>query len=198
MPADWLARDWNYVARIFCCSVALMWAWPRLLPLRGPGTTIHAISVGIIGGLIGWAAWLLLLTPLMGEGAPWTVSEWALRTTAAVLVVPLFEEQLMRGYFLGLGTQWGETKSFDEAFEKKSVRDLAPGEMNAYGVVLSTALFTIGHALVEWPAAVVYGLLMCFIYRQRRDLLTLVIAHATTNFTLAMYVWTTGEWGLWG
>ena len=193
-----MAREWNYGARIVACAVALAWAWPRLLPLRGPGSTVHAITVGIITGLIGWTAWLLLLTPLAGDGAPWALSEWAMRTTAAVLIVPIFEEQFMRGYVLRLGTQWGETKNFDEAFEKRSVHDVAPGALNVYGVVLSTALFTAGHALVEWPAAIVYGLLMCFVYRQRRDLLTLIIAHATTNLTLALYVYTTGEWGLWG
>jgi len=141
---------------------------------------------------------MLLLAPFKGDGDFWALFPWALRTAAAVLLVPVFEEQLMRGYVLRLGTQWGEAKSFDEAFEKRSLFDLPPGRLNAWGVALSTALFALGHAMVEWPAAVAYGLLMCALYRWRKDMLSLVTAHATTNLALALYVWTTGDWGYWG
>ena len=198
VPAEWLAREWNYVARLVVVGGALAWAWPRLLPLKGPRSTLASIASGIGAGVIGCAAWVALLAPWASGADAWSLGAWSLRMAAAVLLVPVFEEQLMRGYFLRLGTQWQAEKSFDKAFEECSVHDLPAGKMSALGVALSTALFTVGHAVIEWPAAIVYALLMCALYRVRRDMISVMAAHATTNLALALYVWRTGDWGLWG
>ncbi len=203
IPADWLARDWNYIARIAIAGGALVWAWPRLLPLRGPGSLRLSIAAGAVAGVVGAALWIALMTPFAGEAQAWTPQEWWLRVGAAVLIVPIFEEQLMRGYLLRLGTQIGmarkrkEKDPFGVAFEQQSVFDLAPGRVNTFGVVTSIALFTIGHAIIEYPAAIVYGGLMVWLYVWRRDLIGCVIAHAVTNLLLALWVVGTGAWGLW-
>jgi len=195
LPFD---RATNYGLRIGLTGAALAWAWRRLLPLRGPRPAVASCAFGVVAGLLGCALWIAALAPFAEGAAAWTLPEWALRVAAATLLVPIFEEQLMRGYVLRLGTQWGETRSFDEAFEKRSVFEVPAGKLNAWGAALSTVLFAAGHAMIEWPAAIAYGLLMCALYAWRRDLLSLVVAHATSNLALGLYVWKTGSWGLWG
>jgi len=203
IPAEWLARDWNYVARIVLTTAALAWAWPRLIPLRGPGSLRLSIAAGIVAGVVGVAAWIALMMPFVSEGEAWDARGWWLRVAAAVLIVPLFEEQLMRGFLLRFGTQWGDARRakakdpLGESIEKRSVRDMEPGRVNAFGAALSIALFTVGHHTTEWPAAVAYGGLMVWLYAWRRDLLSCVIAHATTNLLLALYVCGFDAWGLW-
>jgi len=38
---------------------------------------------------------------------------------------------------------------------------------------------------------------MCVLYIIRKDLLSCMVAHGTTNFGLALYVYYTGHWQLW-
>ena len=49
----------------------------------------------------------------------------------------------------------------------------------------------------EWPAAIAYGLLMCILWARRKDLLSCIAAHATTNVALAAFVLMTGRWEYW-
>jgi membrane protease YdiL (CAAX protease family) len=74
---------------------------------------------------------------------------------------------------------------------------VAPGAASLLSVAASTALFALGHRAPEMPAAVAYGLLMAGLWVVRRDLLSCVAAHATTNVALALYVRETGSWGVW-
>lgn len=197
MPVDWLPRDWNYILRMVLTAGAIAWAWPRLIKLKGEGSTRLSVGAGVVAGVIGLFLWLAMMAPFVGDGQSWNAGEWWLRIAAATLIVPLFEEQMMRGFLLRFGTQWGKSKSFDDALDNQSVHELAPGQMNRMGVVLSTAVFTVGHAMIEWPAAIAYGLLMCFLLRWRRDMLSVIVAHATTNLLLALFVRSTGAWGYW-
>ena len=203
IPAEWLARDWNYVARIVVAGAALVWAWPRLLPLRGPGSLRLSLLAGVVAGVIGVVTWVVLMSPFTPAGEPWTPRAWWLRVAAAVLIVPIFEEQLMRGYVLRLATQIGIARkrgaddAFGDAFEKQSIRDLEPGRVNTFGVIVAIALFTLGHGYSEYLAAIAYGGLMVWLYVWRRDLISCVVAHAVTNLLLALWVVGTGAWGLW-
>ncbi len=42
-----------------------------------------------------------------------------------------------------------------------------------------------------------YGILISVLWITRKDLFSCIIAHATTNLTLALYVYFTGHWQLW-
>lgn len=63
--------------------------------------------------------------------------------------------------------------------------------------MISTVVFTLGHEVSQWPAAIAYGLLMAALWINRKDLLSCVIAHGVTNIALALYIWNTRQWGLW-
>jgi membrane protease YdiL (CAAX protease family) len=64
-------------------------------------------------------------------------------------------------------------------------------------VVVSSVAFALGHAPAQWLAASAYGLLMAGLWIVRRDLVAPITAHATTNLVLYLYVYVSGNWGLW-
>ncbi len=204
IPGDWLAREANYGLRILLAGAALAWGWRRIGPLRGPRSPLLSVAIGTGAGLVGTVLWILLLLPFVArEGAPWGASAFWLRFAAAGLLVPVFEELAMRGYVLRVAVQWGEARragSADplaEALERRSLRDLAPGAATTFAVLVSTLVFALGHNLREIPAALVYGLLMAGLWITRKDLLSCIAAHAATNIALAVYVRSSGSWGLW-
>ncbi len=193
-----------YALRLVLVTLALAWAWRWYPPLTGPRNPLGSVGVGVVAGLGGTAVWVALLTPFVPDGGePWGGAAFALRLVAATLLVPVFEELLMRGYLLRLALQWdearraGESEALPVALDERSILDVAPGAWSGWAVVLSTLAFTAGHAVPEWPASVAYGLLMAGLWIWRRDLLTCIVAHGVTNLTLAAYVWSTGSWGLW-
>jgi len=204
LPEDWLSREASYGLRILACGSALAWAWSRYVPLRGPRGILGSAALGTAAGLAGCIVWVALLIPLAPTGLPaWGLGAFTLRLAAAGLVVPLFEELLMRGYLLRLAVLWdrarrqGHDRPLSLALDERSIADVEPGGWTPLAVVISVAVFTLGHTPPEWPAATVYGLLMAGLWIIRRDLLSCVVAHAVTNVALAFYVRATGQWGLW-
>ena len=119
------------------------------------------------------------------------------------MLVPVFEEMLMRGYILRVAFQWDEARKqrlkdpLSVAFNERSVNEVQPGDWSWAAILISTVAFALGHQVREWPAAMLYGLFMAFLWVFRKDLLTSIVAHATTNITLALYVFTTGKWYYW-
>ena len=204
VPTDILPREANYAVRLVLVGAALAWGWKRYSPLRGPGRVSISIGVGILAGLIGTVVWIALIQPFdPPAGVEWELLPFVLRVVAAVALVPLFEELLLRGFVLRLVVQWGEAKRageeqpFGVALDERSVNDVAPGAWTLLALVISTVLFALGHAEHEWVAAIAYGLLMAGLWILRRDLLTCVVAHAATNGALAAYVMSRGAWELW-
>lgn len=204
VPGSWIGPELSYGLRIVACAAALAWAWRFYVPLRGPGGVAGSLGWGAAAGLAGTGLWIGLLTPLApAAGAPWGDPAFALRLVAAGTLVPLLEELLMRGYVLRLAVQWdraraaGTPQPFAQAFERQSIAQIEPGAWTPRALALATLLFAAGHAVYEWPAALVYGLLMGSLWIVRRDLLSCVAAHAVTNLALAVYVRATGAWQLW-
>lgn len=211
-----LSHEWDYALRIVFTAAWIAWAWRSWLPLRQPldgapsvGWAGSAVSLAIGGaaGVAGLWVWLALMRPFVPEaaaqGPAWTPLAWGLRTLAATLLVPLFEEQMMRGYVLRFALQWdraraaGESDPFGVALDLRSIDDVRPGDWTVTAVALSTLIFALGHAQIEWAAAIAYGLEMAGLTVWRRDLLTAVTAHAVTNLGLAIYVYSTGQWAFW-
>ena len=159
---------------------------------------------GVVIGLVGAVVWVKLVTPFAGTDAePWSRVGYGLRLTAAGLVVPVFEELLIRGYVLRVALQWDRARTaqcdsaFGEAFDNRSISEVEPSAWTWWAVIISTAAFALGHTMAEWPAALAYGLLMAGLWIACKDLLSCVIAHGVTNVALALYVWTSGAWQLW-
>jgi len=199
LPLD---RTTGYVARLVLAGGALVFLVRRTRGWTGPRRASVSALVGLVAGLGGIAVWILLLRPFASGGEPWTAMSFALRAAAATLVVPVAEELAMRGYVLRFGVQWGRFRAqgHEDAFGAAldaDLHDVEPGAWSWFAVLLSTALFAAGHAFVEWPAAIVYGLLMAALWIRRRDLLSCVVAHAASNAALAWWVHARGAWELW-
>jgi membrane protease YdiL (CAAX protease family) len=153
----------------------------------------------------GTALWIALSWPFIGPGGEaWGELDWAMRALGSSLLPPVFEELLMRGWVLGVAVEWdrarrapGARRALDQALDERSVHELEPGAWTPLALALSSALFALGHAPAHWPAAFAYGLLMCGLWIARRDLVSCVAAHATTNLVLALWVRASGNWALW-
>jgi len=203
--AGGLSRELDYALRIALTGLALTVLWPRLLPLRGPRSAAASLAWGGLAGVLGLGLWIAALTPFARpeDAESWSAAAFLLRLAAAVLLVPLFEEQLLRGWVMGVATQWerlrraGHPDAFDETFARRSLLELEPTAWTLGAVAISSAAFALGHTTTEWPAALLFGALMAGLRGARGDLLSCVAAHAVANLGLGLYVWITGAWALW-
>lgn len=200
---DWTTPAQNLVLRLVATPLALAWAWRWYVPLRGPRSPAGSIGVGAAAGVAGTALWIALRWPFAGEGEPWTGAEFVLHLAAAGLVVPVFEELVMRGYVLRLAVQWERVRSaglspvWGHVLDRESIGEVEAGAWTRRAVLASAVVFALGHAPGQWPAALAYGLLMAGLWIVRKDLLSCIVAHGVTNVTLALFLRQTGYWGLW-
>lgn len=113
------------------------------------------------------------------------VQQWVfivVRLLGIAVVVPIVEELFWRGFLL----RW----LVDPEWERVPL-----GEFTLSSCLTVTLMFTLAHP--EWLAAAVYCLLLNALLYWKKDLWLCVVAHAISNFTLAMYVLATGAWWLW-
>jgi len=203
--ADFTSIELNYILRFIAVASLLVWAWRWYIPLTGPRSPVASSLIGVITGLLGTVLWILLLLPMADtvEMTPWSPAAFILRLLAASLLVPVFEELLMRGFIFRLAYQWGEArkKKIDQplvtVLHDRSINRIPTGVWSWTAVVISTLVFTSGHHSSEWPASIAYGLLMSALLIIRKDLLSCIVAHAVTNLSLALYILKTGKWHLW-
>ena len=200
-----LTAEYIYLLRLAVVPLLLLWAWRWYSPLQGPHSAIVSVLIGAAVGLIGLIIWITFLAPFVSpkEAPPWSFNAFLLRLLSAGFLVPIFEELMMRGFVFRLALQWGRARGNKEghplhvALDERSINEVAPGSWSWMAIAISTLAFTAGHTIPEWPAAVVYGLLMASLWIYRKDLISCITAHAVTNIALAVYVFSTENWHYW-
>ncbi|MCL2789172.1 MAG: CPBP family glutamic-type intramembrane protease [Desulfobulbus sp.] len=205
IPLSLLGQPFNYLCRLAVVPLLLFWAWRWYCPLTGPRSLPGSIATGAAAGLVGLLLWLALLAPFVhpDEASPWTLLAFLLRLLSAGLVVPLFEELMMRGFVFRLVFQWNQARRTGQpdplhvALDHRSINEVTPGSWSWPAVIGSTLAFTSGHVVTEWPAAIAYGLLMAWLAIRRQDLIACITAHAVTNISLALFVYATDSWHFW-
>jgi hypothetical protein len=204
LPAGLLTQAWRSSIQIILTTGALFWYWKYFVPIKGPKSPSVSVIIGIPAGILGAILWVLLLKPFVDPaGTPYSNYAFALRMGAVGLLVPVFEELLTRGLILRAAVQWdnlrqkGVDNPLDEALNSCSIAQVQPGQITTLAVIISTVGFAAGHTMAEWPAAIAYGLLMVALWVIRKDLLSCIIAHGTTNIALGFFAKATGQWGLW-
>ena len=206
IPVEHLPAESSYILRLIAVPLILYWTWRWYCPLKGPYSPLASILFGAGAGFIGLIIWIALLAPFVSPGDsthPWTFNAFLLRLLSAGLIVPVFEELMMRGFVFRLALQWDNSRKNNEkmplhiALDERSINDVEPGNWSWWAVILSTVVFTSGHTMQEWPAAIAYGLFMALLWIYRKDLITCIAAHAVTNIALAFYVFSTEKWYYW-
>ena len=203
-PLTLVSRPVAY-ALAWTASAATLWIGRRFyLPVLRPDRAVPSILAGSAGGLAGTILWVALKRPFYPSGgAAWDPDVFWARLVASSTVVPVFEELLFRGFILLGVMQWAAARAarmpdpLGVALNESSVWEMPAGSWTPLAAGISTVAFAAGHAPGEWLAACAYGLLMAALWVARKDLLTPIVAHATTNAVLAFWVRASGQWSVW-
>ncbi|MDB5816820.1 MAG: protease [Rhizobacter sp.] len=189
------AGTWIYAAGAVAVAATLSAFSGRYTELRfAHRPTLRESLSAIVVGLVVFMLWITLDQPWMQLGTPSATFvpvgasgalQWgpiAVRWMGAALVVPIMEELFWRSYLM----RWVETPRFET---------VDPRRIGLKAVVLSTLVFMLAHTL--WLAAIVAGLAYAWLYRRTGKLWVAVMAHATTNGVLGVWVVTTRNWQFW-
>lgn len=200
----WYPLGYAIVATLTALSLWILWP-PEL---RRSVMPIHPrVAWGVLFGILGIVYWIVLshlhLEKWLSSWLPvWlqvgervsfnpmaeltdpviTATFLMVRFVGIAMLVPLVEEFFWRCFLL----RW----SIDPEWQQVPL-----GSFTWTSCLMVTALFTLAHP--EWFAAAGYCLLINGLLYWKKDLWLCVVAHAVSNFTLAVYVLWTGHWFLW-
>ncbi len=165
------------------------------------------IAPGILFGIIGIIAWILICRLQLEQSITQFLPEWLrpearasynpfqsidnttgqiafimVRLLGLAILVPVIEEVFWRGFLLRwiISPDWQQEKI---------------GVFTIKSFIWINFLFALAHP--EWFAAFVYSALITILLYWKRDLWNCIVAHATSNLLLGGYVLYTGNWGLW-
>jgi len=165
------------------------------------------IGPGIFVGVLGIIVWILLSQSSLDETVISTLPAWlqpdprlgfnpfeeisspffswlfiVVRFLGLVLLVPVAEELFWRGFLL----RWVISADWEEQHI---------GVYTLRSFLWIVLLFTLAHP--EWFAAASYCILLNLLLYWKKDLWLCVVAHATSNLILGIYVLVTSSWELW-
>ena len=98
----------------------------------------------------------------------------AIRTTAAVVTVPIAEELAFRCFLI-------------RRLMSRDFQSLGPREYSVAAVLISSMIFGVLHG-DRWLAGLGAGLVYAFVFLRRGSTGDAVMAHATTNALLAVWL----------
>ena len=181
--------DWLYPVRVVAAAW-MLWLFRRSYAHLGWTISWRAIAIGCVT----FAIWIALVpsgpagqplpTALQSVPFAWAAAWLALRIVGYTVTVPLVEELAFRGYLT--------RRLMGSDFEH-----LPLGMFSWWSFVVSSLLFGALHGGF-WLAGTIAGMTFALALYQRRAIGDAVVAHATTNGLIAMYVLTTGRWSMWG
>lgn len=191
----WLTHSeyWVYPLQTLLCGLLLIKFWPAYSIERPRGP--------IFGLLVGIAVFLLWISPqaflgfaprtdgfnpisMFGNQAALYWPTVAFRFARLVLVVPLVEEIFWRGFIL----RYLIREDFD---------NVPMGTFSWLSFAVVTLAFAFSHAMPDWPAAIITGVLYNAVAYRTKSLATCVLGHATTNLLLGLWIMRTEQWGFW-
>ena len=191
---SWFAYPayWTYPAQTLICGALLLWFW-RDYELRAPRKIWFALVIGV-GVFAIWIApqqFLGFQPRLIGFDPEVFASQpslyWGtviLRFLRLVVVVPLVEEIFWRGFLLRY--------LVNERFTTVPV-----GTFSWFSFAVVTLAFGLAHSPADWIAALICGALYNLVAYRTRSLASCVVAHATTNLLLGLWIMQTRQWGFW-
>jgi exosortase E/protease (VPEID-CTERM system) len=180
--------EWLYPVRVLA-ACGVLWIFRK--SYRGLTWTFSGSAVVI--GSVAFAIWLAL-SPATGDKQGWPAAlasmppYWAaawlfIRVAGYVVTVPVAEELAFRGFL----TRRIIRAQFDT---------VPVGFFTWSSFLISSIVFGALHGTF-WAAGTVAGMLFASALYRRRSLGDAVLAHATTNGLIALYVLATGSWSVW-
>ena len=181
--------DWLYPLRVVA-GAWVLWTFRRQYTHLGWSLSWRAVAIGIVT----FGSWLLLVPagptardgwPAALEAAPihWAAAWLLFRIVGYTIVVPLAEELAFRAYLT-------------RRLIGPEVERLPLGVFTWWSFAISSVLFGLLHGSY-WIAGTVAGMSFALALYQRRALGDAVVAHATANGLLSIYVLVTGRWSVW-
>ena len=181
--------DWLYPLRIFAAG-AVLWVFRKSYSSLTWTFSWRAVAIGCVTFVI----WLALIPDgfSAGGGLPaalqsipfhWAAAWLLVRVVGYVIAVPLVEELAFRGYLT-------------RRLMRADFQSLPVGVFTWSSFVISSVLFGAFHGRL-WLAGTVAGMAYAVALYQRRAFGDAVLAHATTNGLIALYVFVTGRWSVW-
>jgi exosortase E/protease (VPEID-CTERM system) len=182
--------EWLYPLRFFAAAAALWffrskytsldWHFGWLAPIAGVAVFgmwlgLESLSGahtdnGIAAGLASW--------PSIAR-----IAWLAFRVLGAVVTVPIAEELAFRGYLI--------RRLISSHFES-----IDPKAWTYFSVIASSIVFGLMHG-DRWAAGIAAGILYAAVFLFRGRIGDAVVAHATTNALLAIWVLARGAWYMW-
>lgn len=182
-----------YAAKV--CAVTLTLVWCRRI-FRDVVPSWSVVAPAVAVGVVVLVIWILgerwLAYPHLGERvaynpfaqlSPSAASAFlVVRLYGLIIMVPIFEELLWRSFLIRYAT----SANFASV-------PLGTFSTTAFWIVSVAA--AISHT--EWLVALAANMLYLWLLKQTHSVFATVVAHATTNALLGIYVVTTANWQLW-
>jgi exosortase E/protease (VPEID-CTERM system) len=181
--------DWFYPLRVLAAAWVL-WIFRRQYTHLGWTLSWKAIAIGCAT----FGIWLALAPTgdatrdewpeaLRSVPVHWAAAWLLFRIVGFTLTVPLVEEIAFRAYLT-------------RRLIAPDVERLPVGLFTWFSFAVSSVLFGLMHGGF-WLAGTIAGMSFALALYQRRALGDAVLAHATTNGLIAVYVLATGRWSMW-
>ena len=185
---------WLYTVRVIIVGAVLALFWRSYLEFQRPYRVQAAgLLISIALGILVFLLWIQLdvgwlgfgtskgFVPLAADGSLlWihVIPRWI----GAAILVPVIEELFWRSFFM----RW---------LEKPQFLTVDPGKVKFKALLISSVVFALEHQL--WFAGLLAGLAYGWLYSRTANLWYPIIAHATTNGILGVWVVQTGNWQFW-
>ena len=112
----------------------------------------------------------------------YTLFEIILKIVASVLIASVVEEFFTR-HFL------------HRIIQSKKWREVKLGVYQLKAFIITTVFFGFAHN--RWLVGIIAGIILNILWYKRKDMNSIVLAHAFANLILAIYVIYTGLWAFW-
>ena len=190
--------EWLYPLRFVLAAVAIWHYWPQLKQIDWRLNRQGRIQDWLAAPLTGAAVFLIWIAPTfwghshpasplgaalasLSPTARWT---WiTFRVAAAVLTVPIAEELAFRGFL----ARRLVNREFDS---------IPFSAVTVLSIGLSSVAFGLMHGQ-QWIVGILAGLAYAGLMKWKGSLSVAIVAHATTNLLLAIWVFSQGDWSQW-
>jgi CAAX prenyl protease-like protein len=196
-PAGNTWYPWAYLARTVIVGALLIYFWKWYTRISWDYWYV-GIAVGILG-IVQWVGMQLFLQHHFEMFRPsdkvfnpdqffqdpaWRGGFTAVRLIGAVLVVPVMEELFWRDYL------------WRQIIAPNDFKLAAVGEWDPRAFIAVSLLFAVVHGN-WWLTSIVWATMVGALLVYTRSLGACIIAHATTNLLLGLWVLHTKQWSFW-